>query len=61
MTFNQFLKSKDRKFTISELVTEYQEWLQMQGFYSSWLTAYEDVIESLHNIELAGIIWILNK
>lgn len=56
MTFNQFLKSKDRKFTISELITEYQEWLQKQGKYSDWFNAYQDVIESLRNIELAGII-----
>ena len=61
MTFNQFLKSKDRKFKFNELITEYQEWLQMQGLYTDWLSAYQDVIESLRNIELAGIIWTLNK
>lgn len=61
MTFNQFLKSKNRKFTISELITEYQEWLQTQGFQTSWINAYDDVKESLRNIELAGIILILEK
>lgn len=56
-TFNQYLKSKNRNFTLSELVTEYQEWLQSQGFYSPWIDAYNDVIDSLRNIELAGIVW----
>jgi len=61
MTFNQYLKSKDRKFTLSELITEYQEWLELQGFTSSWLDAYDDVMESIRNIELARIIWTLEK
>ena len=61
MTFNQFLKSKDRKFKFNELITEYQEWLGLQGFTSSWLDAYDDVMESIRNIELAGVIGVLNK
>lgn len=60
-TFNQHLKSKGKKFKFSELVTEYQKWLQEQGFYPNWINAYEDVLESLHNIELAGIIWTVEN
>ena len=53
MSFNQYLKSKNRSFTLSELITEYQDWLIYQGFYSPWIDAFSDVMDAMPSIQRA--------
>ncbi len=53
MSFNQYLKSKNRSFTLADLVTAYTEWLELQGLTSRWIDMYHDVKDAMPSIERA--------